>query len=44
MTYRLTKHRGGEGKLLRFAVFPIRDTNFVEIEHQVDHTALYVIV
>jgi hypothetical protein len=44
MMYGLTKHRGGDENLLRFEVFPIRDANFVEIEYQVGHTALYVIV
>jgi hypothetical protein len=44
MIYRLTKHCGGDDNFLRFAVFAIRDANFVEIERQVGHTALYVIV
>jgi hypothetical protein len=25
--YRLTKHRGGDDNFLRFAVFPVRDSN-----------------
>jgi hypothetical protein len=44
MMYRLAKHRGGDDNFLRFAFFPIQDANFVEIEHQVGHRALYVIV
>jgi hypothetical protein len=35
MMYRLTKHRGEDDNFLHFAVFPIRNTNFVEIEHLV---------
>jgi hypothetical protein len=44
MMYRLTKHRGGDDNFLHFAIFPIRDVNFVEIEHQFGYTALYVVV
>jgi hypothetical protein len=34
----------GDAKSLRFAAFPIRGANLVEIEHQFGYTALYVIV
>jgi hypothetical protein len=44
MMYRLTKHRGESDNFLISAVFPIRDSNFVEIEHQLGYTTLYVIV
>jgi hypothetical protein len=44
MMYRLTKYRGDGDHCLRFAVFPIRDANFVEIKHEFDYTALYVLV
>jgi hypothetical protein len=44
MMYRLTKHCGGHHDCFRFAVFPILDANFVEIEHQFDYQALYVFV
>jgi hypothetical protein len=44
MMYLLIKHRDRDDNFLRFAVFPIRDANIVEIEHQFDSTALYVIV
>jgi hypothetical protein len=44
MIYRLTEHRGQGDPVLRFAVFPIRDANFVEIERQFDYRALYVVV
>jgi hypothetical protein len=44
MMYRLTRHRGGDDNFLRFAIFPIRNANFVGIEHQVGHTVLYVTV
>jgi hypothetical protein len=39
MMYHLTKHRRGDDNFLRFAVFPIRDANFVEIKHQFGYTA-----
>jgi hypothetical protein len=42
--YHLTKHRGRDENWLHFAVLPIRDANFVEIEHQFSYTALDVIV
>jgi hypothetical protein len=44
MMYCLTKHRGRDDNFLRFAMFPIRDANFVELEHQLGHTARCVIV
>jgi hypothetical protein len=31
-------HRGGGDNCLRLAVFPIRDANFVEIEHEFGYT------
>jgi hypothetical protein len=42
--YPLTKPRGGNDGFLHFAVFPIPDVNFVEIEHQFGYTTLCVIV
>jgi hypothetical protein len=42
--YRLTTHRGEGDNFLRFAIFLIRDANFVEIKHQFGYTALYVLV
>jgi hypothetical protein len=33
MMYRLTTHRGGDDNFLRFAIFPIRDTNLEEVNH-----------
>jgi hypothetical protein len=42
--YRLTKHRAQSDRFLRFAVFPIRNTNLSEIEHQFGYPALYVLV
>jgi hypothetical protein len=42
--YRPTKHRGEGDNFLHFAVFPIRDADFVEIKHQFGYTALYVLV
>jgi hypothetical protein len=44
MMYRLSKDRGGDNNCLRFAAFPIRDANFVEIKHEFGYPALYVIV
>jgi hypothetical protein len=44
MTYHRAKHRGADHSFLHFVVFPIRDANFVEIEHQVGYTAMYGIV
>jgi hypothetical protein len=44
MIYHLTRHRGWDDNLLAFAVFSIRDANFVEIEHQFGHPALYVLL
>jgi hypothetical protein len=34
MMYRLTNHRGEGDNSLRFAIFPMRDANFVEIKYQ----------
>jgi hypothetical protein len=42
--YRLTNDRDEDDNFLRFAVFPIRDANFVEIKHQLGYPALYVLV
>jgi hypothetical protein len=42
--YRSTKHRGERDNFRRFAVFPIRDVNFVAVKHQFGYTALYVLV
>jgi hypothetical protein len=44
MMYRLTKYRGEGDSFLHSAVFPIRDANFVEIEHQFGYPSLYVVV
>jgi hypothetical protein len=44
MMYRLTKHRGEGDSLLRFALFPIRDANFLARKHQFGYAALYVLV
>jgi hypothetical protein len=44
MMYRLTKHRGDSDTFRRFAVFSIRDAEFVEIKHQFGYTAVYVLV
>jgi hypothetical protein len=44
MMYGLTEHRGEGDNFLRFAAFPIRDSNFIEIEHQMGYTALYVVM
>jgi hypothetical protein len=44
MMYRLTKVRGDGDNFLRFAVFPIRDTDFVEIKYLFGYTALYGLV
>jgi hypothetical protein len=42
--YRLTEGRGECDNFRRFAVFPIRNADFVEIKQQFGCTALYVIV
>jgi hypothetical protein len=41
--YHQTKHRGERDNFLSFAVFPIRDANFVEIEYQFGYTSLYIL-
>jgi hypothetical protein len=44
MVYHLAKHRGEGDNSLRFAVFPVRDGDFLEIKHQFGCTAIYVLV
>jgi hypothetical protein len=44
MIYRVTKRRGEGDNFVGFAIFPIRDANFVEIKDQFGYTALYVVV
>jgi hypothetical protein len=42
MTDRLAAYRVGDGGVARFAIFPVRNTNFVETENQFSRTSLDV--
>jgi hypothetical protein len=42
MMYRLTRHRRPDDDCLGLAIFPVRNANFVWIEHQFSDTPLNV--
>jgi hypothetical protein len=44
MMYRLTIHGRRDVKCPRFAIFPVRDVNLIEIENEFDYKAPYVFV
>jgi hypothetical protein len=44
MPYQLTIHGRWDGNFPRFAFFPVRDADILEIENQFEFTALYISV